>query len=132
MNDRDRASLGWHGHVPMPVSSADQHGHEYMPMPPQPRRPPTLGHRSYPCTMPQIDRKLVWVMAIACGIAVANNYYNQPLLADMGRTFGASARQMGFVVTLGQVGYAAGMLLFVPLGDLLERRRLIVLLMLIV
>jgi predicted MFS family arabinose efflux permease len=82
--------------------------------------------------MPPIERKLVWVMAIACGVAVANNYYNQPLLADMGRTFGASARQMGFVVTLGQIGYAAGMLLFVPLGDLLERRRLIVMLMLIV
>ncbi|MBV9387714.1 MAG: MFS transporter [Chroococcidiopsidaceae cyanobacterium CP_BM_ER_R8_30] len=72
-----------------------------------------------------MKRETVWVMAITAGIAVANIYYNQPLLADMGRSFHASTQYVGFIPTLTQVGYALGMFLFVPLGDLVERRRLI-------
>ncbi len=72
-----------------------------------------------------MKRETVWVMAITAGIAVANIYYNQPLLADMSRSFHASTQHIGFIPTLTQVGYAVGMLLFVPLGDLVERRRLI-------
>ncbi len=72
-----------------------------------------------------MKRETVWVMAITAGIAVANIYYNQPLLADMGRSFHAPTQHIGFIPTLTQVGYAVGMLLFVPLGDLVERRRLI-------
>ena len=64
-------------------------------------------------------------MAVGSGLAVANNYYAQPLLADMGRHFVASDRRMGTVAMLSQVGYAAGLLLFVPLGDRLERRSFI-------
>jgi predicted MFS family arabinose efflux permease len=64
-------------------------------------------------------------MAAACGIAVANLYYSQPLLAEMARQFQVSQRQMGLVSALTQVGYALGLLFFVPLGDVLERRRLI-------
>ena len=67
----------------------------------------------------------VWVMAVACGITVANLYYGQPLLAEMAREFGVSQRRMGVVSALTQIGYALGLLLFVPLGDLLEQRRLI-------
>ena len=54
-------------------------------------------------------------MAVGCGLSVANIYYSQPLLADMGRYFGVSDRRMGLVSMLSQVGYATGMLLFVPL-----------------
>jgi predicted MFS family arabinose efflux permease len=64
-------------------------------------------------------------MAAACGITVANLYYSQPLLAEMARQFNVSQRQMGIVSALTQVGYALGLLFFVPLGDVLERRRLI-------
>jgi len=64
-------------------------------------------------------------MAVACGLAVANIYYAQPLLADMGRYFGVPDRRMGLVSMLSQVGYATGMLLFLPLGDRLERRSFI-------
>jgi predicted MFS family arabinose efflux permease len=64
-------------------------------------------------------------MAVGSGIGVANLYYIQPLLADIGRTFDASASAMGLVVMLAQLGFATGMLLFVPLGDIGERRRLI-------
>jgi len=71
-------------------------------------------------------RNTVWVMAITSAIAVANLYYNQPLLAQMGRSFHASAHQVGFIPMLTQIGYAVGMFLFVPLGDMMEPRRLIV------
>jgi predicted MFS family arabinose efflux permease len=63
-------------------------------------------------------------MAAACGISVANIYYNQPLLAQMGATFAASAAYLPMYT---QVGAGLGMFLFVPLGDMFERRRLIVL-----
>jgi predicted MFS family arabinose efflux permease len=51
-------------------------------------------------------------------------YYNQPLLEEMGRTYKAGAGTMGFVAVATQVGYAVGLLCFVPMGDLLERRSL--------
>jgi predicted MFS family arabinose efflux permease len=72
-----------------------------------------------------MERRTLAAMAAGSGLAVANNYYAQPLLADMGRYFGVDDRRMGLVVTLSQVGYAAGLLLFVPLGDRLERRSFI-------
>jgi len=64
-------------------------------------------------------------MAATCGLVVANNYYNQPLLVDFAHTFQVSERQAGVVAALTQFGYALGMLVFLPLGDMLERRRLI-------
>ena len=72
-----------------------------------------------------IEKRTLRAMAVGSGLAVANNYYAQPLLADMGRHFGVSDRRMGLVAMLSQVGYAAGLLLFVPLGDRLERRSFI-------
>jgi predicted MFS family arabinose efflux permease len=51
-------------------------------------------------------------------------YYNQPLLLEMGHTYGTAAGRTGFVAVATQVGYAMGLLFFVPLGDLLERRAL--------
>jgi predicted MFS family arabinose efflux permease len=51
-------------------------------------------------------------------------YYNQPLLEEIGRTYGATAGRTGFVAVATQVGYALGLLCFVPLGDVLERRGL--------
>ncbi len=69
---------------------------------------------------------LLATVAVASGVAVANTYYNQPMLADMARSFRCSPHQIGLVATATQVGYAVGMPLFLPLGDLIERRRLIV------
>ncbi|RKH55254.1 MFS transporter [Corallococcus llansteffanensis] len=71
---------------------------------------------------------LVWLMAVAGAFSVANLYYNQPLLGDMGRTLGASGGALGLVPMLTQVGYAVGILFLVPLGDSLERRRVILVL----
>ena len=72
-----------------------------------------------------IEKRTLWAMAVASGLAVANNYYAQPLLADMGSYFAVPDRRMGLVSMLSQVGFATGMLLFVPLGDRLERRSFI-------
>ncbi|WP_274650747.1 MFS transporter [Paenibacillus humicola] len=79
-----------------------------------------------------LSRGLVLLMAVSCGISVANLYYSQPLLADIARTFHTSARDIGFVSMLTQIGYAVGMLLFIPLGDTKERRGLIVTLLIAV
>ena len=65
-------------------------------------------------------------MAIGSGATVANLYYNQPLLAIMAQSFHASSHAIGFIPMLTQIGYAIGIVLFVPLGDLTEQRRLIV------
>src|SRR4051812_4439905 len=72
-----------------------------------------------------LTKGLVLLMSVTCGLAVANLYYNQPLLADMGRTFHANSHQIGNISMFTQIGYAIGMFLFVPLGDMRERRQLI-------
>ena len=65
------------------------------------------------------------MMAITSGAAAANLYYNQPLLAIIQQSFHACAHATGLIPMLTQIGYAVGIFLLVPLGDLMERRRLI-------
>ncbi|BDK19288.1 MFS transporter [Enterobacter hormaechei] len=69
---------------------------------------------------------LILLMSVATGLAVASNYYAQPLLDTIARAFDLSASPAGFIVTAAQLGYAAGLLFLVPLGDMFERRMLIV------
>lgn len=69
-------------------------------------------------------------MAITCGLVVANIYYNQPLLAEIGRTFGLSESNVSLIATITQVGYTLGLLFVVPLGDKRERKSLILVLLL--
>lgn len=73
-----------------------------------------------------MNRNIVWLMAITSGAAAANLYYNQPLLAAITQNLNASVQDAGLIPTLGQIGYAMGNFFIVPLGDLLERRRLLV------
>jgi len=77
-------------------------------------------------THPGLSTALVALMSVATGLAVASNYYVQPLLATIAQTFGLTFHQAGFIVTTAQLGYAFGLLLLVPLGDMFERRGLIV------
>lgn len=71
------------------------------------------------------DRRALWILAIVAGVSVANLYYYQPLLAAIAQDFGRPAREAGLVATAAQVGYAAGLLFLVPLGDVVPRRRLL-------
>jgi len=73
-----------------------------------------------------ISPGMVWLMAIATGLIVANLYYAQPLVGPISRATGLDAGAAGLIVTLTQMGYCTGMLFIVPLGDLVENRRLIV------
>jgi predicted MFS family arabinose efflux permease len=66
------------------------------------------------------------IFALACGFSVANVYYAQPLLETMAATFHIRPAAIGGVVTLTQLGYAAGLIFIVPLGDLVDRRKLVV------
>jgi predicted MFS family arabinose efflux permease len=65
------------------------------------------------------------LLAAACALAVATVYCAQPLLESMAQSLGVPSRQVGWVVGATQAGYALGLLLIVPLGDLLDRKRLI-------
>lgn len=76
---------------------------------------------------PRLSPWLALLFSVACALAVANVYYAQPLLDAMARDFAIDPALVGLVVTLTQVGYGLGLILLVPLGDLFERRRLIVL-----
>jgi predicted MFS family arabinose efflux permease len=67
---------------------------------------------------------VILTMAVACGLTVANLYYAQPLLVLIARTFGVSQGTAAIVVTATQLGYAAGLAFLVPLGDVLENRKL--------
>ncbi|MFD7238974.1 MFS transporter [Streptomyces syringium] len=73
-----------------------------------------------------VSRGVVALFALACGAAVANVYFSQPLLVTMGHDLAMSPALVGSVVTLTHVGYGLGLFFLVPLGDVADRRRLIV------
>lgn len=68
---------------------------------------------------------MVFFLAASCGIIVANIYYSQPLVGLIAPAIGLNARMASLMVTLTQLGYAAGLLALVPLGDIVENRRLL-------
>ncbi|NEB80238.1 MFS transporter [Streptomyces sp. SID14478] len=73
-----------------------------------------------------LPRGVILLFAAACGASVANVYFSQPLLVTMGHDLAMSPALVGAVVTLTQVGYGVGLFFLVPLGDVVDRRRLIV------
>lgn len=72
-----------------------------------------------------LTKSLILLMAIACGVCVANLYYVQPLESQIVHTFNISQNLGGLAATVTQVGYALGLLFLVPLGDMSERKSLI-------
>ena len=74
-----------------------------------------------------MPRSLVLLLAFAAGQAVAGTFYAQPLIDEIAASFGIGEGSAGAVIAVTQVGYAAGLVLLVPLGDVVERRRLILL-----
>lgn len=74
---------------------------------------------------PNLGRGFLFLLSVASAATVANLFYNQPLLAQIAAQLHVSPQAVGFVPSLCQVGYAVGLLLVVPLGDSLERRRIV-------
>jgi predicted MFS family arabinose efflux permease len=74
---------------------------------------------------PGLSPALTFLFSVASALAVANVYFAQPLLDSMARSLGVASSMIGVVVTATQVGYALGLLFIVPLGDLLNRKGLI-------
>lgn len=68
---------------------------------------------------------LTLLLAAACGLIAANVYYAQPIISLISASLGMSPKAAGLIATMTQVGYAAGLLLIVPLGDLFENKRLV-------
>ena len=70
-----------------------------------------------------IPAPLLALMAVATGLSVANCYYNQPLLGSMAKDFAVNDFSASMVATLTQIGYVAGLVFVIPLGDLVSRWR---------
>jgi predicted MFS family arabinose efflux permease len=86
----------------------------------------TLASKPQP-TSPQVSpRAPLPFLGLACAVGVSSIYYNQPLLLEMAHTYSIPVSAAGFVSVATQVGYACGLLFFVPLGDVLERRALMI------
>ncbi len=74
-----------------------------------------------------MNSTLVLLMALTCGMVVANIYYNQPLLLQLAEAFHVSESRISAIATITQAGYTLGLLFIVPLGDKTERKKLILL-----
>ncbi len=72
-----------------------------------------------------LSKGTLWLMAIGAGLVVANNYYNQPLLGMISKDMGTTDSATSKVAMFTQIGYAAGLLLIIPLGDMFQRKKII-------
>lgn len=75
---------------------------------------------------PKLTKGVLWLMTVSSCLVVANNYYNQPLLGDIAKEFGVSEAIANRVATATLFGYASGLFLLVPLGDMFHKKRLII------
>jgi len=74
---------------------------------------------------------IIFLLASACGLIVANLYYAQTVIGPISMTTGLSSAAAGLIVTLTQIGYVIGLLFIVPLSDIIENRRLVVLFLIV-
>jgi predicted MFS family arabinose efflux permease len=87
----------------------------------EPTAPPAL---TKPPPPPDVPTGTILTLAAACGLLVANIYYAQPLIAEIAQSLGLATGAAGLIVTMSQVGYGLGLFFVVPLGDLVENRKL--------
>lgn len=73
----------------------------------------------------ELPKATLWLMTIATGLVVANNYYNQPLLGLIAKDLNVDEATVSNSAMLTQIGYACGLLLIVPLGDMFKRKKMI-------
>jgi len=76
-----------------------------------------------------LSKSFIFIMAMTCGICAGSNYYNQPLIYSIAKALNVGVEPVAFTIVIGQLSYAVGLFLLVPLGDLFEKRRYICLLM---
>ncbi|WP_327067220.1 MFS transporter [Kitasatospora sp. NBC_01250] len=88
----------------------------------------TRGARAAEVTPPAagISKGMVTLFAATAGLSAANTYYAQPLLTSIAQTFHVGSGAASWVVTAGPIGYALGLAFLVPLGDMVNRRKLVV------
>ncbi|WP_116121469.1 MFS transporter [Paraburkholderia sp. BL6669N2] len=72
-----------------------------------------------------LGTRTILLFAVTAGVMMANLYYVQPLLATVATAFGHATTTAGYLVTFTQAGYAVGVLLIVPVGDVLDRRKML-------
>ncbi|WP_431945150.1 MFS transporter [Actinacidiphila sp. bgisy167] len=90
----------------------------------RPKRP-SVRSQAPAAAAPGVPGWLITLLAVASGMTVANLYYAQPLLSSLSRDFHLGTATAGALVTVTQIGYVVGMVFLVPLGDRLEKRRLV-------
>lgn len=73
-----------------------------------------------------IPSAVLWILSIIAGVSVANLYYNQPLLNRISEDFGVSEFTANLIPMTTQIGYALGLLFIIPLGDLYNRKNIII------
>eukprot|EP01136_Pigoraptor_vietnamica_P027921 Opistho-1_new@84832 len=72
-----------------------------------------------------LSKTQITIMAIAAGICVANIYYNQPILKDIAKSLNTTEANVGLISVLAQAGYGFGLFFITPLGDKINRKKLI-------
>src|SRR5690606_35616746 len=78
-----------------------------------------------PDSRPSMSRGLTFLLAITVAVAVGNLYYLHPLMGTIARSFQVPESTLGIAASLAQIGQTLGMLFLLPLGDIHDRRRLI-------
>ncbi|ENV16773.1 MFS transporter [Acinetobacter guillouiae] len=81
-----------------------------------------------PDTTHILSKSFIFIMAMACGICAGSNYYNQPLIYSIAEALQVNAEQVALTIVIGQLSYAVGLFILVPLGDFFEKRSYICLL----
>jgi len=79
----------------------------------------------------RISSWMMFLLAAACGLIAANLYYAQPLIGPISMATGLTVATAGIIVTVTQIGYVAGLLFIVPLSDVMENRRLTIIMLII-
>ena len=74
----------------------------------------------------RISAATILLLAASCGLIVANIYYAQPLIGPIAASLGLARQAAGLIVTMTQIGYGAGLAFLVPLGDLVENRKIVI------
>lgn len=77
----------------------------------------------------ELSKAQIIIMAVAAGVCVANIYFNQPILGNIAKSFGATEAAVGIISVMAQAGYGLGLFFITPLGDKTNRKKLILFLM---